>query len=102
MISDLKTERHSNRTKNSLAYKKGLLREFKVGRDLSKYSQTLNYKDTERKLARFTKSAKGQQIAQLVDRAKFIQSRTKLKEQTYRLKKMDWLSIKIFVHFEEA
>ena len=35
---------------NPLGYKKGLLREFVASRDLTKYSATLNYKETDRKI----------------------------------------------------
>ena len=78
------------------------MREFRVSRDINKYSATLNYKDTERKLEGFTKSATGKKIEHLAERAKFIQRKTKFIEDRFRLKKMDWINVKVFTYFEEA
>jgi hypothetical protein len=104
--SNFRTEVLSSNSKaqsnNPLDYKKGLMRSFKVSRDLHKYSATLNYKDTERKIGRFTKSATGHKIGHLVERAKFIQKKTKFIEERFRLKKMDWLNVRVFTFFEEA
>ena len=61
------------------------MREFKVSRDLHKYSATLNYKDTDRKLNGFTKSAKGKKIEQLVERAQFIKEKSKCIVDRFRL-----------------
>jgi hypothetical protein len=64
--------RSATKSNNPLGYKKGLLREFVASRDLTKYSATLNYKETDRKIGQFTKSATGARITELEERAKLI------------------------------
>ena len=46
-------------------YKKILNRKFKISRDLSKYTKDLDYKQSERKLLMFSKSAKGKHLTNM-------------------------------------
>jgi hypothetical protein len=73
-----------------------------ASRDLTKYSSTLNYKETDRKIGQFTKSATGARLGDLEERAKMIQRKSKFIEDRFRLKSMDWINVKAFSLFEEA
>lgn len=59
-------------TKAALNYKKGLFREFRASKDITKYSAKLNYKEIDRKMGSFTKSATGVYIGELEERATAI------------------------------
>ena len=46
----------------STNYRKALNRKFNIARDLSKYTKDLDYKQSERKLNMFTKTARGKKL----------------------------------------
>ena len=53
-------------------YKKILNRKFKISRDLTKYTKKLDYKQSERKLLMFSKSAKGKHLTNMRQRAELV------------------------------
>ena len=63
---------HSSHMSNPISYRKILNRKFNIARDLTKYTKDLDYKQSERKLLMFSKSAKGKNLNQMRKRAELV------------------------------
>ena len=93
----------TSRMSQNSNYKKILNRKFKISRDLSKYTKDLDYKQSERKLKMFSKTAKGKNLNEMRKRAEFIHAKEqKWAKEREILKNMDWEDSDLFEAFKES
>lgn len=84
-------------------YRKILNRKFQIGRDLHKYTKNLDYKKSERKLAMFSKTAKGKDLTQMRIRAHLHhEHESKWNKEREALKNTDWEDSDLFEAFKES
>ena len=84
-------------------YKKILNRKFKISRDLHKYSKELDYRQSDRKLQLFSKTAKGRNLTQMRKRADVIfETESKWKRERDALKNTDWEDSDLYEAYKES
>ena len=72
-----------------------------MSEDLTKYSKQLNYKETQRKLFKFTVSANGRKLPGMLARAKAIERSVQWEAARQELRSLDWSRSKIYALYYE-
>jgi hypothetical protein len=82
------------------SFRKILSRPFYIDRDINKYSQELDWKQTERRVIKFEKTAFGRWVPGMEVKGNAIKFSVMWEAEKKALKNVDWLKSPLFSHFE--